>query len=200
MLVGGTLVLTLGVVRAESTRGRWPHSDRGLRPARIRALELRETGTRPTADLSWADAIRQSSSPEEISNAVGNRVKYSRDRFKEDEWRSGRETWHRGAGDCEDYAATVKDLCTEKKLTAKIVIVHSKTAGKSHAVTMGEVNGRVWVSSNGTYAQYQSLHDAKQEIARDLGWWGPATEMFTVKQSQTDGGRQYVKMGADTLR
>jgi hypothetical protein len=119
-------------------------------------------------------------------------VRYTRDISKADEWRSGNDTWNRKSGDCEDYAAAVKDLCKEKGFKADIFVVQSKTTGKAHAVTMGKRNGRVWVSSNGSYKEYQSQEDAKQEMAKDLGAWAPEVEVYKVESTEK-GVHRYMK-------
>jgi predicted transglutaminase-like cysteine proteinase len=193
-----TLIMALGTgaAQARSVR-RWSGGNDYPTTTR-RTMGLRDTDKQSVATLSWRDAARHSSSPEAIARVVKSRIQYSPDRYKEDEWRSGRETWERAGGDCEDYAAAVKDLCQKKGFESQIVVVRSKTAKAAHAVTIGECNGRIWVSSNGSYTQHASLSDAKQELARDLGWWSPEVEMFTVKESEEDGSRQYVKMVSNT--
>ena len=190
--------LAFGTIEAAGeTWSGWSRDDRDPWSPRSGTLERRGDESRSGSFLSGAEAAGQLSSPENITKTVKNRVQYSRDMLKDDEWRSGRETWDRGEGDCEDYAATVKDLCAANGIVAHILVVRSRAAGKSHAVTMGEWNGGVWVSSNGSYREFQSLHDAKQEVARDLGWWAPEVEVFKVEQSATGDGRRYVPVATD---
>ena len=166
-----------------------------------RTMQLRDGDRGRASTMTWKEAAQRSSSPESICSTVKSRVSYSRDTCPEDEWRSGKATWSRGRGDCEDYAAVVKELCREKGFEAQTFVLRSKTAGEAHAVTVGERNGRVWVSSNGSYTVHRSLFDAKQEIARDQGWWAPEVEMFRVEQStQTPGERRYVKTAGATRR
>jgi predicted transglutaminase-like cysteine proteinase len=187
-----TIVLGTGAVRAAITR-RWSDGGNFTRSS-LRTMEYRDTDKHSVSTRSWDDAASQSSSPEEISKAVMSRIEYSSDRFKEDEWRSGKDTWARGAGDCEDYAAAVKELCAEKGYEADLFVVRSKDVGEAHAITMGKRNGRIWVSSNGSYSEHQSIFDAKQELVRDLGWYAPDTEMVKVNQPETDSDRSYMQL------
>jgi hypothetical protein len=155
-----------------------------LSNSETRTMGFYESDSATLSTLPWNKAVKNFSSPEDICKAVKRRVQYSRDMFKEDEWRSGRETWEKREGDCEDIAAVVRDLCREKGYKAEIYVIYSKTARAAHAVTIGEHNGVVWVSNNGSYSEHQSLFDAKQEIARDQGWWMPELEM-TKRESDT---------------
>ncbi|MFO7870077.1 MAG: hypothetical protein R6V03_01430 [Kiritimatiellia bacterium] len=168
------------------------------RASRIRTLEFRDSDRSPVSTMPWQEARRAFSTPEDTCRAVKDRVTYSRNAYKKDERGSAKETWNRRQGDCEDYALTVKDLSSGKGWKANMYVVRSKTAREAHAITMGKRNGRIWVSSNGFYSEYQSLFDAKQEIGRDLGWWNPEVEMFRVQQPKGNGSRTYVKISVDT--
>lgn len=148
---------------------------------------------------SWDDVARLSSSPKAICAAVQGRVRYTRDMVKEDEWRDGRDTWERGEGDCEDFAAAIKDLCDKKGFKTEIYILKSETARAAHAVTIGEINGSMWISSNGSFEYVQSLDDAKDLIARDLGWHGPDVGMYKVNKSSGNKAYQVIQT-ADYIR
>lgn len=162
---------------------------------------IRTLQSRPASKPSWDDASRQVSSPKDACKAVKSRVKYSQDMQREDEWRSGKDTWDRGKGDCEDYAAAVNDLCKEKGFKAEVYVLQPGTTDKAHAVTMGEMDGTLWVSSNGSYEEVKSLHDAKEKIARDLGWWAPDVDVHRVDRSSlAKRESRYVDTATDTRR
>ncbi len=127
-------------------------------------------------DHSWEDIVQHFSSPEEMSQAVHDRLTYLPDMIPEDEWRSGRDTWAAGAGDCEDYAAAVKDLSEAIGFNADIYVVESRVGNVAHAVAIGVIDGAMWMSSNGQYQDVQSLSNAKEMVIRDLGWsWDDIT-------------------------
>ena len=147
----------------------------------MRTMERRSADRSFPSTLSLQEVAWKVSSPAEISSVVQRKVQYASDMLKEDEWRSGGETWNRGEGDCEDFAAVVKDVCLDKGFDAKILVVGSKTARKTHAVTTGTWNGRIWVSSNGSYTEYASMYEAKQDLARELGWAG-SDDLEELKQ------------------
>jgi predicted transglutaminase-like cysteine proteinase len=185
--------------QAATLRSFGHHDDSNFKTSRFGTLELRQGEAWSKFTPSWSATVRQCLSPEDISCAVKSRVKYADDAYDKDEWQCGEDTWDKGTGDCEDYAAAVRDMCVEKGIDAEIYIVRSRTDSKAHAVTVGRWNGRVWVSSNGTYSDYQSMFDAKEDLARDLGWWAPETEMAKVVKSEKNGDHGYAKVAARAL-
>jgi len=129
-------------------------------------------GWAPLSDeAEWNSTVLRSRQPRDVCRAVRQRVTYTRDRRPEDSWQGGKETWLRGAGDCEDFAACVKDICSQKGMSANIYVFSSQTVGKAHAVAIGEWNGRLWLSSNGSYEEVSSLWDARERVAQKCGWW-----------------------------
>lgn len=136
----------------------------------FRTMERTESDHADVSTMSWSEAKLKLSAPDEISRAVKSRIKYTRDMIQEDEWQSGRETWERKEGDCEDYAAAVKELCEANGIKAEIMVLRSTTDREAHAVTVGERNGQVWVSNNGSYREFSTMKEAQQSIARDQGW------------------------------
>jgi len=97
-------------------------------------------------------------------------VRYVPDRTSEDEWRNSKDTWQMRRGDCEDMATCVRDLCTEKGLTADVYVFSSKAPGGSHAVAIGASDGKMWMSSNGGFTHVRSLAHAKRKAAQYCGW------------------------------
>jgi len=108
--------------------------------------------------------------PEEICRQIRDHVQYAADTQSEDEWRPSEETLKAGRGDCEDFAICVKDMCAKKGLQSDIRIISSKVTGKSHAIATGNDNGVLWISSNGSYERVDSIKEAKDKIAREMGW------------------------------
>ncbi len=147
-----------------------------------------DTRNSHSQDGSWQNTLIHASSPADISSAVKKRIKYQRDMYNEDEWRSAEETWNRRRGDCEDIAETVRKLCCQKGLQAQILVFYSKTDREAHAVAAGETNGRIWISSNGNYRDFNSFYDAKQELARDLGWYAPNVKVLRAVSKDNRSG------------
>jgi len=107
-------------------------------------------------------------SPQEICDAVRARVRYVPD--ETDHWQTGEETWNRKAGDCEDFAATVRDICLARGFDAQMVIFHAETSNAAHAVVIGQWNGTVWMSSNGDYRVVGSIANAREIVNREFQW------------------------------
>ena len=123
-------------------------------------------------NLSWDEAASVVSSPEEASARVRHQVRYKED--LDEEWASGRATWERGFGDCEDFAACVADLCKQAGLDATVAILIFRPEGscEAHAVAVGTWKGKLWVSSNGWFFDVSSMKDAQERIAKQIGWRG----------------------------
>jgi hypothetical protein len=102
--------------------------------------------------------------------AVRARVHYTRDIRPEDRWQSSRQTWRRGAGDCEDFAACIVDMCREKGIQADTYVLWSADRRESHAVAMGTFRGQTWMSSNGGWEPVNSREAAAYKVARTHGW------------------------------
>lgn len=124
---------------------------------------------------------------QDICRAVRNRVRYTSDTG--DTWQSAAVTWERQAGDCEDFAIIVRDLCRAKSIDANVHVFYSKTRNSGHAVTIGRSADGMWMSSNGSFERVTSLADARSTITRRHGWTGD-----TVAQYRTVGnGKQLVR-------
>lgn len=108
--------------------------------------------------------------PRTICREIKQRVKYAPDIRAEDEWRTPRETLKLGKGSCEDFAGCVAAVCETKGISAKVYVMASKVNKRSHAVTIGENGGKMWMSSNGSFAAVLTLSDAKDKVCREMGW------------------------------
>lgn len=107
-------------------------------------------------------------SPQEICRAVRSHVRYVPDEI--DYWQTLEETWNRRAGDCEDFAIAVRDLCLAQGLDAEIYIFHAKNREAGHAVVIGRWNGIVWMSSNGNYRNIGNIENAQENMIREFQW------------------------------
>jgi len=78
-----------------------------------------------------------------------------------------------------------ESLCKEKNIDAHTYTFSSKTEEKGHAVTIGTDNGQMWMSSNGSHEDIQSVDDAKDKIARRFGWWFDDIVVQKIDQTRT---------------
>lgn len=119
------------------------------------------------AEKSFAHHIA-ATHPQAICEAVRARVRYTPD--EADHWQTGAETWNRKAGDCEDFAATVRELCLVRGFDAQMFIFQSKASNEAHAVVIGKWNGTLWMSSNGDYRVVGSVAEAREIVNRESHW------------------------------
>jgi predicted transglutaminase-like cysteine proteinase len=137
-------------------------------------LRARQTQPRVAVEgMDWTDALASKMDPAQICRAVRARVAYTPDTGPADEWSAADRTWDRRKGDCEDFAVCVLALCKANGIQASIRIFVRRGTGDAHAVVVGEWNGSAWMSSNGSFEDLASRHDAAGKVARDLGWWAP---------------------------
>ena len=118
--------------------------------------------------LTWDEIQTVVNTPRSICAAVRTHVNYADDLG--DIWATGEETWERKQGDCEDFAACVIDLCKSAGIQAEMQIFFPKGSWEGHAVVVGSWNGKLWISSNGSYQTVKSMDEAKSVIAREAGW------------------------------
>jgi hypothetical protein len=136
--------------------------------------------------MVWYDVVESAVSPQDIAESVHAAVEYRED-IGEDEWTSGKETWTRGYGDCEDIAACVMDLCREVGIRAEIHIYYPGNGdGQGHAVTVGKWNGKWWMSSNGDFEWMLSLAAIKRRHAEKLNAWERDIEVVRLPELPTN--------------
>ena len=133
--------------------------------------------------LTYEQAITVVESPEDICDRVSFQVNYKDDKY--DEWSTGRATWKRGYGDCEDFAFCVKSICDEKGIESRVEIMSLKGSWQSHAVAIGTWEGSYWISSNGDYHSAKSEADARKKAAGLMGW-KPDRVVFEVARPPKD--------------
>ena len=149
-------------------------------------------GDRPVAAAAvtdWNATIHGCHSPESLSCTMKSRVRYSAETRiwgSYEEMPSGVEVWERRSGDCRSFAICMLDLCAAKGINAKIYIFTSPSAGKAHAVVIGEWLGQKWMSSNGVYSPVRSLADASGQVAREQGWSHADTTCACVSKSRQE--------------
>jgi predicted transglutaminase-like cysteine proteinase len=115
----------------------------------------------------WEDVAQEYASPREICRLVEKNVRYSTE--KSDQWRTAGETWANGRGDCEDMAILVQELCKISGMETKVHLYFPSSGRREgHAVLVGEWNGKVWFSSNGSYEEVKSEDEVRHRVARML--------------------------------
>ena len=117
--------------------------------------------------VTWEEARAQCASPMDVCHAVERGVGYKTEEI--DRWAPPRETWTTGRGDCEDFATCVEAFCHELGFEATVRLYFpSDERGDGHAVVTGTWNGRMWMSSIGSYEEVKSLDEVEEAVARVL--------------------------------
>jgi predicted transglutaminase-like cysteine proteinase len=117
---------------------------------------------------TWSEVLEQCKSPRDVCNVVGRFIGYRTEEI--DYWQSADETWQRGRGDCEDFAICIETLCHKLGFSATINLYFpSGLRGDGHAVAVGTWNGKMWMSSNGSYEEVSSIAEVKETVAQMYG-------------------------------
>ena len=143
---------------------------------------------------TWSEVLEQCESPRDICNIVGRFVGYRTEEY--DRWTSAEETWEQGRGDCEDFAIFIESLCHKLGFSATVNLYFpSGLRGEGHAVAVGTWNGQIWMSSNGSYREVESIDDVKESVARMYGCpkedlWGTVLAHADIERRlRTSSGR-----------
>jgi predicted transglutaminase-like cysteine proteinase len=113
---------------------------------------------------SWNTALESSSTPEDLSGHIKRQVRYRSD--KREYWQTGRETWERRRGDCEDFAILMVQMCREKGFSAQMMCY---AAGrKGHAIAVGMWEGRYWILNNGIFTTVDHPSEIESLMASHL--------------------------------
>ena len=140
----------------------------------------------------WASIEHAYESPREICRVVESNIRYKTE--KADQWSAAGETWGRGAGDCEDFAIMIQKLCQISGFETKVHLYFPATGGREgHAVLVGEWNGKMWLSSNGSYVEVKSEQEVRQRVARMLSC--KEKQLWGMKMNDRDVVR-YIEKGA----
>jgi predicted transglutaminase-like cysteine proteinase len=156
-----------------SSYGRFASRDRNGRDTRGGPMM-------PWRERTMDTVANDAPSPDTICSSVKRRVRYQRDIMPEDSWKTAESTWEDRSGDCEDFAVLVKDMCARKNMPATVYRFYPPQ-GSGHAVTIGRWQGRMWMSSNGSYVEVYSIDDAKHRVADKHGW---NADLVTMKKGE----------------
>jgi predicted transglutaminase-like cysteine proteinase len=136
---------------------------------------------KPTMD----EVIQTCSTPKELSRMVSTHIAYREE--SADVWATADETWNRSFGDCEDFAICLQQLCKERELDAKVyVFFSSKFNLEGHAVTIGNWNGHTWMSSLGSYEEFESMDKINDKVADIIGCSAKDLWSFSIDQADID--------------
>jgi len=139
---------------------------------------------------TWQELLAQCNSPKEVCRVVNRFVGYRAEDV--DLWTSPQETWSNGRGDCEDYATLVQRLCRELGVETSVQLFFpSGTGGEGHAIVVGNWNGQMWLSSNGSYEEIGSVEEIRESVARVLSC--DPDDMWTSKLASADVERLIAK-------
>ena len=189
MMTGQTVASGLAIAEDPQFRATWDAYKAITPEARIHERHYSSFAVSPTRlipretqSASFARNI-EATSPQEICDAVRSRIVYTPD--ADDHWQTGVETWNRKTGDCEDFAAAVRDLCLARGLDAQMVIFHAKSSKAAHAVVIGQWNGAVWMSSNGEHRDVRDIAHAREIVSHELQWDENHVAIYRVSGQET---------------
>lgn len=143
--------------------------DRGTRADVGMSVGQNRFSLRKESYSSVESAADAAASPAEFCRILAGRVKYVADTVPAEEWKLPETTWADGRGDCEDYALCVKRFCERKGISADVRVYTCTKTGKSHAIVVGEWNGRKWFSSNAAFSETVDDQDVRECMARFFG-------------------------------
>ncbi len=147
-------------------------------------------------ETAYPELTRSYGSPREICRMVEKRVSYKTE--KEDKWSPAAETLAAGRGDCEDFAIVIQDVCKANGMDAKVHLYFpSKGGAEGHAVLVGEWNGKMWFSSNGSYEEVRSEDEVKARVASMLSC--KAKNLWGMKLDERSVARYIAKTPARSV-
>ena len=118
--------------------------------------------------LTWDEVSQKVNTPKEICSSVRHHVAYRADQG--DDWASGKETWDRGYGDCEDYAAAIAEICKNKDIETLTFMIYPESEDTGHVVVVGLWKNKLWFSSNGWFEHAKNGADIKRKVAHQMRW------------------------------
>lgn len=132
---------------------------------------------------AWREVAKAYETPREICRVIDRHVRYVSE--SQDQWAAPEATWARGRGDCEDFAIAIQELCRLSGIPAEVHLYFPAGVGREgHAVLVGEWNGKIWFSSNGTYEEVKSEQDVRKRVASMLSC--KEKQLWGMKLSQRD--------------
>lgn len=172
-----SLVRASLLILCSATLGHAQTAVRPVDPAHPAPLPSSETGVaRPTRSWfqrafrkpSWEQALAECQTPEDVCRMVERNIGYRLD--DADHWQRPQETWERGMGDCEDFAACIQEMCRELGFPPVSLHLYFAAGGRGdgHVVTVGLWCGEMWMSDVGDYREVDSIEDVTERVSRDL--------------------------------
>ena len=144
----------------------------------------------------WTEVQHAYANPREICRTVEKNIRYVTE--DSDTWSPAAQTWGRGRGDCEDFALIVQELCRLSGIDTKVHLYFPATGGREgHAVLVGEFEGKMWFSSNGSYEEVKSEKEVRQRVARMLSCKEP--QLWGMKLSENDVAKYIAKSSAPAV-
>ncbi len=143
----------------------------------------------------WSTVAKAYETPREICRMIERSVRYTEE--KADQWSTSQDTWNRGRGDCEDFAICIQELCRQSGLPARVHLYFPAGGREGHAVLVGEWNGKIWFSSNGSYEEVKSEDEVRARVARMLSC--KAKNLWVMRLTQTDVEKYLAKNSARPL-
>lgn len=144
----------------------------------------------------WTEVQHSYESPREICRLIERNISYKTE--KQDKWSTGSETWANGRGDCEDFAIMIQELCQLSGMSTKVHLYFPATGGREgHAVLVGEWNGKIWFSSNGSYEEVKSEEEVRSRVASMLSC--KAKQLYGMKLNERDVAKYIAKSPANSV-
>lgn len=108
--------------------------------------------------------------PKDACAIVEKFIRYRSDR--RDEWQTPEETLRRRAGDCEDFAILIQDVCERMGYPTDVYLFFEEMNRLGgHAVAAGRLlDGRWWYADNGSYHEVGTFEELRARIAGRMGW------------------------------
>lgn len=127
--------------------------------------------TRLFGSLSYDEVLELSDSPKDLARHGMSRVVYKAEPSgAPDEWLTGRETWDRRGGDCEDLAALMVSFCHSKGFHAEQRFYINERLKVGHSVAVGEFGGRWWLCDNTRFWWIKGEQEVVKSVARSCRW------------------------------
>lgn len=171
LLIAFCMALTISTVIPDV------QADDALPPTSMRSMQKRGWFKRCFSKPTWEQAVAECKTPREACRMIQRHITFVDE--SDDQWSSSSQTWERGGGDCEDMAICIQTLCRELGFATTLDLYYStKPVTAGHAVLVGKWNGKLWVSSNGSYEEVSSMDEVARLVSTIL--WCDKDAMWSV--------------------
>jgi predicted transglutaminase-like cysteine proteinase len=108
--------------------------------------------------------------PKEVCAFVEKYIRYRSDR--NDEWQTPEQTLRRRAGDCEDFAILIQDICERMGYPSSVYLLFGENRERDgHAIVAGQLlSGGWWFADNGSYGEVGTFKELRVRVAERMGW------------------------------